>query len=239
MLIFSLIFAMIVCFGVPIGGFLILRRRGTGRGKAFWIGVLAFTISQFVLRIPILTSVLPQYAWFFILQRNPWAYGFFLGLSAALFEEVARWIGMRVFLKGRTDWESGVAFGLGHGGIEAMVLTGINCVVLLVLILVGKGGEFPVQGASVLIGAAERLYAIAFHVSASVLVLEGIRFQRQWQYLLLAIVLHTILDAGIVILPQVFGVGILGLELYGTLITALTVLLSMLCYRRGVKNKER
>ena len=46
----------------------------------------------------------------------------FYGLSAGLFEEIARYLTYRFWLKDSQNWKSGLMFGAGHGGIEAMIL---------------------------------------------------------------------------------------------------------------------
>ena len=178
MLIASLIFGSLICFGVPVGGLIILLRRKKGAGKAFFLGMLACSVSQLGIRIPVLQLLLPRWVWFHVLQLYPWAYGLFLGLTAGVFEEGARWIAIRFFLKDRTDLEHGLAFGLGHGGVEAMILAGLNMTAGLMMVLTGQGALFPATSQTVLISGLERLYAMAFHVGASLLVMCGIRKKR-------------------------------------------------------------
>ncbi|MBD5497115.1 MAG: YhfC family intramembrane metalloprotease [Lachnospiraceae bacterium] len=75
MLAAGLLFGSFICFVLPIGGAVMLMRRKKGTGKAFLFGMLAFIVSQPLLRLPLLQLVLPQYAWFAVLQMNPWRYG--------------------------------------------------------------------------------------------------------------------------------------------------------------------
>ncbi|MDE6063803.1 MAG: YhfC family intramembrane metalloprotease, partial [Lachnospiraceae bacterium] len=105
MLAAGLLFGSFICFVLPIGGAVVLMRRKKGAGKTFLFGMLAFIVSQLLLRLPLLQLVLPQYAWFAVLQLDPWRYGLFLGLTAGLFEETARWIAIRFFLKEKTNIE--------------------------------------------------------------------------------------------------------------------------------------
>ncbi|MCI8461595.1 MAG: YhfC family intramembrane metalloprotease [Lachnospiraceae bacterium] len=232
MLIASLIFGSLICFGVPVGGLIILLRRKRGAGKAFFLGMLAFSVSQLGIRIPVLQLLLPRWVWFHVLQLYPWAYGLFLGLTAGVFEEGARWIAIRFFLKDRTDLEHGLAFGLGHGGVEAMILAGLNMTAGLMMVLTGQGALFPATSQTVLISGLERLYAMAFHVGASLLVMCGIRKKRTAGYLTAAVALHTVMDAAIVILPAVFGAGIAVIELYGAAVGLLTLTAGVLAYCR-------
>ncbi len=238
MLAAGMIFGILVCYVVPIGGLIVCMRRKKGAGKAFGIGMLAFVISQLVIRIPVLQLVLPQFAWFTVLQMRPWDYGIFLGLSAGIFEETARWVGVRFFLKGKRELEHGLSFGLGHGGIEAMILVGLNFIAGLWMVIAGQGALFPADAKEVFMAGTERLYAIAFHVGASLLVMYGVRRGKAFRYLLGAVVLHTVMDAAIVILPSVFGVGQLGLWLYGLAVGMLTLAAGIWVYGRCGGDKE-
>lgn len=93
MRILSLLIVILICFGIPFGGMIIIGRKQKGVWKFFLAGLVAFTVSQICIRIPVLNLVLPHFAWFKAMQENAWLYGLFLGLTAGLFEEGARWIG--------------------------------------------------------------------------------------------------------------------------------------------------
>ena len=203
MLLFSLIIGMVICYGLPVAGLVILVRKKKGTGKAFCWGALAFVVSQLLIRIPILQLALPQFTWFSMLPLYPWGYGLFLGVTAGLAEESARWITVKCFLKEKQSFEHGLAFGLGHGGIEAMLLVGPNMIAGVVMTLAGQSTLFPADWGSVLTAGAERLFAVAFHTGASLLIMYGVREGRALWYLILAVPLHTVLYEDLVILPPV------------------------------------
>ncbi|MDE6129829.1 MAG: YhfC family intramembrane metalloprotease, partial [Lachnospiraceae bacterium] len=234
MLAAGLLFGSFICFGFPIGGAILLARRRRGAGKAFFMGVLAFIVSQPLLRLPLLQLVLPQYAWFAALPLSPWRYGLFLGVTAGLFEETARWTAIRFCLKDKTNIEHGLAFGLGHGGAEAILFAGIRFVSMLFLLLTGKGALLSVSAKTVCISSLERLSAIMFHIGASLLVMHGVR-RKKARYLAAAILLHTLLDAPIVILPIVFGAGIAEMETYAALTAACTLLIGIRCFGKNTE----
>ncbi|HBA48137.1 MAG TPA: YhfC family intramembrane metalloprotease [Lachnospiraceae bacterium] len=233
MLLVSLIVGIMICYALPTAGLFILMRKKKGAGKAFGWGVLAFVVSQLLIRVPILQLVLPNFQWFTVMQFYPWRYGLFLGLTAGLAEETVRWIAARCFLRGKDTLGHGLAFGLGHGGIEAMLVVGPNMIAGTVMVLTGQTGLFPADWASVLVGGAERIFAMAFHIGAALLVMYGVRAGRGFRYWLLAVALHTVMDAAVVILPAVFGVGVMGLELYAAALGGLTLALGIWFYRRG------
>lgn len=232
MLLVSLIIGIAVCYGLPIAGLVFLMQRQKGAGKAFIWGALAFVVSQLMIWVPILQLVLPNFGWFAVMQLYPWRYGLFLGLTAGLAEETARWIAVRCLLKGKDTLRHGLAFGLGHGGIEAMLLIGPNMAVGVVMLLTGQAALFPADWASVLVAAAERIFAMAFHVGASLLVLYGVRERKGFRYWVLAVVLHTLVDAAVVILPSRFGAGIFGIELWAAAVGGAALALGLLCFRR-------
>ena len=232
MLLVSLIVGIAICFGVPIAGLVLLMRKRRGAGKAFALGAAAFVVSQLLIRIPVLQLVLPNFGWFAVMQLYPWRYGLFLGLTAGLAEETARWIAARYLLKGKDTMEHGLAFGLGHGGIEAMLLVGLNMIAGVVMALAGQAELLGATG--VLVSGAERLSAMAFHVGASLLVMYGVRTGRSTLYWALAVILHGVLDAAVVILPAVFGVGVLGIELWAAALGGLTLAAGICaCRRKG------
>jgi uncharacterized membrane protein YhfC len=145
-----------------------------------------------------------------------------LALTAALFEEVGRYIGYR-WLMGREEktWSKAVMYGLGHGGLESMLLVaGLTLIGLInLLLLLSMVGSLPAdqralveqQLAAVrgqpdwlpLVGAWERLWSIAFQVAMSVVVLQV--FRRGMVWLGLAILAHALLDFLAVGLPLLLG----------------------------------
>lgn len=173
------------------------------RHKPLWrpilFGALTFTVFQMFLRIPIL-SVLSQQAWFLAFAgAQPLLYALLLSLTAALFEEGGRWLVISLLLKKQRTTTDGLAFGVGHGGIEAILLVGIN--VLLVIIT----GVFPDEPSLLLAAGVERLSAMTLQVGFSIMVVRAVR-ERKPLWLLLAFALHTLVD-----LVAVYGMSYLGI----------------------------
>ena len=46
------------------------------------------------------------------------------GLMAGVFEETGRYVSFKWFLKKETRIQDGLSYGIGHGGIEAMLIVG-------------------------------------------------------------------------------------------------------------------
>ncbi len=144
--------------------------------------------------------------------QNPWLFAVYGALAAGVFEEVGRYIGFNYYLKDKREWRDGVGYGLGHGGVEAVLLGGLGLgSVLAIALLINSGQEAQVAarlpeqaynsirqsltGPSgfFLLAGLERLFAITFHVALSLIVLYG-AVKDKVQFLLLTIFLHILID---------------------------------------------
>lgn len=200
----SKLFAIFAALLLPIGAGVWLAVKKKGYLKPVLLGALTFFVFQIITRIPLL-QILGDTVWFTIFSTTqPVLYVLFLGGTAALFEEGGRWIVMRLFMKNRHRLNDGIAFGVGHGGIEAVLLVGINAVVFLIL---NDPSTSPLQTFA---GGFERLCTLVIHIAFSVMVLKSVVLKKPL-WLLLAFVLHTALDMGYVLLKAA-GVSDLALE---------------------------
>lgn len=237
--IICLVINLIICFGIPIG-YLIYAIRKRRWVRPFLTGALVFFVSQILLRLPILRLVLPNMDWYLYMSSfNPIIYSLFLGITAGLFEEGGRFIGFKYALKKNRSWEDGIAFGMGHGGIEAMLITGaanINYLLCLISLNNGtynstslgmdavKAAEFfnSLTSIGILTAGIERLFAITIHVGLTLVVLYGIN-KNKGLYLPLAILIHGVIDSTICIagaagLGTALVEGVLGIYALGLLI---------------------
>src|SRR5690606_30347694 len=144
------------------------------------------------------------------------------GLSAGVFEEIGRYLAFRFPLRRDLSWQNGVAYGLGHGGIEAIVLVGITYINNIVISLMINTGQFenligPGLDAATaalikdqlintppiyfLIGGLERFFTLFIQVGLSLVVLYGV-ITRQIRYLIYAVLLHTLVNAPAIILLE-------------------------------------
>lgn len=146
------------------------------------------------------------------------------GLSAGVFEEIARYIVYRNWLRDTRRWPGAVFFGLGHGGVEAMLLGGLSFYVLMQTIAYRNADLttiVPVEQLALaraqldaywsapwyaaLLGAVERVFAIGIQVSLSVMVLQAFtRGNRIW--VVVAILWHTVVDAVAVYAASALGI---------------------------------
>ncbi len=206
---------------LPIGlGFLIWKRYQTP-WRFFWIGVGTMVLAQ-IGHIPF-NALLTYLFQAGVLPKPPvsWTPVFnavVLGLSAGVWEESFRYCAYRWWAKDARSFDKALMMGAGHGGIEAIVL-GVYVLYILLQMVALRNMDLaqvfsPDRAAtlqqqiqvywsipwySTLAGALERLFALIFHLTASVLVLQ-VFLRKQWRWLWLAIFWHAALDALAVLL---------------------------------------
>jgi uncharacterized membrane protein YhfC len=180
------------------------RRKSGAPWKPFFSGALVFFVSQVVLRFPWQIPLAHS------IYRHPkWLVPFLLvsSLTAGLFEETGRWLGYRFLIREHTR-RVGTMFGLGHGGLESMLLAGFPLASLLVMWVLAQLGWLhsgPVLQAlhqrtagldfwNGLLPALERAGAMAFHVGCALIVLRGWT-RRQPIWLAIAIGIHFAINA--------------------------------------------
>lgn len=187
MYIAACIFSVFCSLILPLGCALALCIRKRTLIRPLLLGAACFTVFQLFIRLPILQLVLPKMAWFALMSAaQPLLYCSFLGVTAGLFEELGRYIVMALFMKKRLSAAAGIGFGLGHGGIEAILLVGINSAAALFMAPMAEPGM-------ILAGGVERLSAMLMHVAWSVLVMKSLR-DRKPLLLLWAVLGHTLVD---------------------------------------------
>lgn len=218
----------------------IARRRLDVSWKYFLYGALIFFLFQVISRVPLVLviqrAIAPQ------LEASRTLLFIWLGvlaLTAGLFEEVGRYVGYRWLMRREEKtWNKAVMYGLGHGGLESMLLVGgggilglINVVVLssinLNVLPVSQRVQVVHQLAALaaqpvwfpLLGAWERLWTIPVHVALSVLVLQVFR-RGNIGWLVLAILAHGVVDFVSIGVIQVLGPGKVSSSLVAELIVA-------------------
>lgn len=183
-------FVLSVSVGIPILSALYIGFKQQNYFKAFMIGVLTFTLFQVLTRIPLIQYGLSPWADFiYFAQKYYLLYVLFLSLSAGLFEEFGRLFMMKRFLKDMNLTQA-LVFGLGHGGIEALLLVGIPF---------ATHPELISYGPTLAYAGLERISALLLHLLFSVLVYQSIQAKTK-HLLMVSIILHTLVNFGAIAL---------------------------------------
>jgi uncharacterized membrane protein YhfC len=197
-----MIITILISIGLPIGLTIYMYKKYKIRIKAVLIGALMFFVFQGLLRIPIMTYIQKQDFYRNFAVRNMVVTILIIAFTAGLFETVGRYIGMKFFLRDSLEWKNGVAYGIGHGGIEAILLVGFTYIAnLIVSILINSGSISSLSysqllntGSDLFLAAGvERLFTILLHIALSLIVLYGIMYRKKL-YILLCILIHTFVD---------------------------------------------
>ncbi|MCR1899678.1 YhfC family intramembrane metalloprotease [Irregularibacter muris] len=193
----SVFITIVISIVLPIIVVWRLYRRDRKTLKWALVGGLTFFITQILIRIPAL-NYLNFRPWYIVhIASNTWILGLFLGFTAALFEEGGRFLAMRTLLRERITWFKGFAFGVGHGGIEAILLVGVPYIKeCITQFTTGTSTLQMLSYKNILLAGVERLLAMTIHVGLTFLVLYGIK-KKKIIYFLYALVAHTLVDAPI------------------------------------------
>lgn len=192
--------------------------------KVVLIAAIAFFISTQILEASIHKVVLVNNKTTAEFFENPWFYMLYAGFMSGIFEEVSRYLMFKFVLKNNRQWKDGLAYGLGHGSIEAMLLVGVTFFNNIIMAFQINSGNFqkllqlenaPVDVLNEIyirmvnlpsyiwgIASIERICTMIIQVGLSLIVLYAVR-ERKVIYLFLAILIHAIVD----FLPALHQVG--------------------------------
>jgi len=201
-----------------------LTRRTTATWGVFWAGALTFVISQ-VVHLPLNWAI-------GLLGESPRGVALWplplvavvAGLSAGLCESVARWVALRYAMRRTRGLENALQYGLGHGGVEAVLLGLIALSGLVNILALWRAdpvslGMTEAQQAQIVAAFAEldlvawympvlagleRVFALCLHVAMSVLVMDGV-MRRKPINLLWAVLAHAAVDAWAVYSVNTWG----------------------------------
>jgi uncharacterized membrane protein YhfC len=146
--------------------------------------------------------------------NQSWIYVPYVALMAGLLEETGRFIMLNFIYKKSRQWKDGLAFGIGHGGIETILILGISNFTMLTYANLINTGKFedlfvnqeikesliPVQqqlieasSALLYFGTFERICAIVIHIALSILILYGIKTGEK-NILLYCVLIHALFN---------------------------------------------
>ncbi len=223
--------SLLVSLVLPVAVLVVFAVKNKKQGilSAWLLGAAGFFVTQILIRLPVL-MILQSQSWFMgFAQNHLFLYAFGLAFTAGLFELAGRF-GVAKLLRKNLNFKRSLAAGLGHGGIEAMILIGASYISNLAFIVMINTGTFdllvaesaaagvdPTQlelvkqqlltasPALFLLAGFERLLAMTAHAAMSMLVCYGVAHKKVLPCILLCLGIHTFIDltAGIsLVLPQ-------------------------------------
>ena len=216
-----------LAFAIPIAMALIWKRKKNERITTILVGAATFILFALVLEKPIQGLLLyptqmglADHAASRFLNARPVLLALMTGLFPGVFEETGRLAAYKTVLKKRKNRETSISYGIGHGGMEVILVLGISYITYIAYAVMINAGTFgtvldqmaakaPDQAAAyaalpekmaavtfldIGAGFVERAFAFLFHIGASILVFYACRDKkRTWLYPL-AIILHTAMD---------------------------------------------
>jgi uncharacterized membrane protein YhfC len=177
------------------------------------MGIAGFILFALILERSIHSIVFAK----FTLREKPLIYIIYGIFMAGVFEETARFIAFKILKKKYTGVGTGLAYGLGHGGMEAILFVGlsmINTIIFSIILNVGNIETITgkLQGESLeqintqittilttspylfLVGGIERVFAICIQISLSIIVFYSVYGKNKLWLYPFSIILHAIIN---------------------------------------------
>lgn len=215
----GIIFSLCISIALPVVLLIVVHKKTKARMAMAVIGAATFFLFAMVLE-QILHAVVLGVGGECI-TGNIWIYGLYGGLAAGLFEEVGRFVAMRFAMKKQLNLPNALMYGVGHGGIEAILIVGLASVSNLVTSIMINAGtleaslgaldqatkEATLTQLSALwttpsyqffLSGIERIVAVTLHIALSVLVFQAVKLGKK-RYWFLAFAIHVGVDFATVI----------------------------------------
>ena len=226
----SLAFSLIFCLALPITALIVWKKKNKDLKVMLpaIIGALGFFLFAMILEQILHIVMLP------LVQDSKVLYVIYGCLAAGVFEETSRFLALKFVLKKHIadgDPRHAISYGIGHGGIEAMLLISLNSITFLsfgILISLGMGEliltgvpeeQIPLAMSQVnavaeqsfgssLLGCFERVVAMTAHICFTIIVYYGVTMKKVI-FFPLAILCHALVDVA----AALYQVGVIT-ELY-------------------------
>lgn len=206
----SMIIQILLSILVPIIIFIYFRKKHHISFKVTGVGILIFIGFSRILETTLHMFVFGNSTMMELLQ-NPFIYATYGALAAGIFEEAGRFVAFFFLLKKYLDYKDGLAYGIGHGGIESILIGGFAGVQSLVWAFAVNDGTFAkmvektpqlsslqdllinTPAYMYLLGGLERVCALVLQIAFTMLVLYAVR-QKKYIFVLYAVLFHAGVD---------------------------------------------
>lgn len=165
------------------------------------------------------------------LASNMWIYGLYGGVCAAVFEEIGRFLAMKFCMKNFLDKKNAIMYGIGHGGIEAIIILGLAEISNIATALAINSGAintilaavpeeqrgamqeqltalWTTPAANFYLAGVERISAVVLHICLSYMVYRFVKYHEK-KYFCIALGMHFLIDFATVLLSNTISVAML------------------------------
>lgn len=258
----TLLVSLVLPLALPFA--LSLKYRAEGLWKAWLVGAAGFVVPQVLIRLPILSYLGTRADFVAFAQNHLLVYALGLAFTAGLFELSGRYAGASVLRKDLT-FRRAVIMGLGHGGIEAIILVGLSYVRNIAFLVSMMTGALDAQIAGMtaagtdasqlaamrqimvetgagmfLLAGFERVLAMVCHTCMTTVVCYGVARGKAGKMCLLCLGIHFLMDstAGISMLVKNKTLAYWAIYLILAVITALCLVLLRKLFGLWKEEKE-
>lgn len=193
----GLLFTSLTSVVLPLVLWVLACKKWQEKPNSLVAGSGGFVIFALILEQSVNSIVLNNTA----IQETPWLLYLYGGAVAALFEELGRFFMMKVAMRKNLDAPNAVLYGLGHGGIESVMVVGmsyVNNFIIAVMVQSGKMAEslatleqaeaeqtvrnleplWTLTADQFFLPGVERVLALAMQVAFSLLVYRSVKDQE-------------------------------------------------------------
>lgn len=235
----AMVLTLALSLVLPIAVYIVygVRHPRQGVWTAWLWGALGFVVLQLLIRLPLMAGLAanPDFK-AFAEQRFGW-YVLLMAATAGLVETVARYGVAQILFRRGLSAPRGLAAGLGHGGIESMLLVGLTYVNNLIMAAQINSGTFDtvIRQAAALgvptevferlraemidtppvvyaLAGLERVLTMAFHAALSCLMIYCVQKRQSIKGIGFCFLLHTAVDFVGALLPAL-ATPVLGAQL--------------------------
>ena len=206
--------SILLSIGFPIVLMVIGKKKFGAKISSFFIGAGTFIVFALILEQLMHTLVIVKLG--LNAQSNEWLYYIYAAAAAAVFEETGRIVAMKYIMKKQFDFPNAFMYGIGHGGIEAIIIGGIaNIASLYTMIMINTGAiqmslaALPVETQNQTLSqlsvywntpanlffasGIERVSAVILHIGLSLIIYNGLKSNKK-AILVLAYAIHFLVD---------------------------------------------
>lgn len=251
--ILACVFTLAVSLILPVVLLMVLaaKNKREGMTSAWLLGAAGFFVPQVLIRLPILNTLAVTPGFTAFSQNHIFLYSLSLAFTAGLFELAGRFAAAKLINRKSLTWKRSLAAGLGHGGIEAILIIGMTYINNLVIMLMINSGSFEtlitqtaaaggdvsqlraVQTAILttspflfLLAGFERILTMIAQAAMSMVVCWGVHVKKAGKAGLLCLLFHTLIDtsAGISLLATQQGGNVLSQTTAYVIVYAILIL---------------